>query len=517
MIKITLPRLFFLNDIQQTNETEVLNTINHNSRLSVSFILLLVSSTIICTLGLLLNNSPVIIGGMIISPIMWALSKISIGISYERRSYLQQGLLLLIIATFVGFISSYLITVISPVKVISSEILSRTNPTLLDLIIAFAAGAIAALAITQPKISESLAGVAIATSLTPPLCVSGIGLALSNLSVFTGSYLLYLTNVLSIIFVSVLAFIIIGIKRNSDPQLYKKSISVIATLLILISIPLYLLLQNYSFKILAFDQIEETLTTELQSISPSIHLQDIDTRFSTSGLKNLVVIEASVLLPENISINFKQQENILKILENKLKKNIDLQLKLQRTLSIKNRQNMEEEELKKNLRTAFESEIHNIDQSLTIDSLDIFFSSIKLITLNAVIRADAGVSLTYNHQKNIESSLTQQFNRAIALNLEALPRIKLKSQPDLESDQIKKEIVSLLQSISGQIEISSINLKNENQEGQELITVDAELKKPDNLKLTHSDLEAIKNYLEYKYQKPLILNFKVYQNTGFSV
>ncbi|QQS44203.1 DUF389 domain-containing protein [Candidatus Roizmanbacteria bacterium] len=108
-----------------------------------------------------------------------------------------------------------------------SEILTRTQPTLLDIVIALSAGTVAAFAIVQKRISSSLAGVAIATSLMPPLCVGGIGLALLNPKIASGGLLLFIANVVSIIFVSIFVFRIVGIETHGSQKLQKTGLSLL--------------------------------------------------------------------------------------------------------------------------------------------------------------------------------------------------------------------------------------------------------------------------------------------------
>ena len=151
---------------------------SENAILSTSYVVLLIASSVICTLGLLQDSPAIVIGGMIISPLMWPLMKISAGISLARRNYISSALFLLLISIAISLASALLITLISPLKVLNVEILSRTQPTLIDIFIALAVGVVAALAVVLKKVSANLAGVAIAASLMPPLCVGGIGLAL---------------------------------------------------------------------------------------------------------------------------------------------------------------------------------------------------------------------------------------------------------------------------------------------------------------------------------------------------
>lgn len=60
---------------------------------------------------------------------------------------------------------------------LTSEILSRTDPGIFDLIIALAGGAAGAYAAVSPRLSTGVVGVAISTALVPPLAACGICLA----------------------------------------------------------------------------------------------------------------------------------------------------------------------------------------------------------------------------------------------------------------------------------------------------------------------------------------------------
>jgi uncharacterized membrane protein len=91
-----------------------------------------------------------------------------------------------------------------------SEVLARSEPTLLDLGIAIVAGGISGYAKIQPKISGSLAGTAIAVALMPPLCAIGLGLSQANWSLSQGATLLYLTNLLGITLSCMSIFLLAG-------------------------------------------------------------------------------------------------------------------------------------------------------------------------------------------------------------------------------------------------------------------------------------------------------------------
>ena len=261
-------RPLLADDLPHLKETKAFAEIRENSSLTQSYALLLIGSTIICTLGLLLGNAAIVIGGMIIAPLMWPLLRVALGISYNRRRQTQQGAYVLILSIVVGLLAAYFITLLSPLKIVNAEILSRTQPTLLDLIIALVAGAIGASAILKPRISQNLAGVAVATSLMPPLCVSGIGLALANVSVFAGGLLLFFANIISILFATIFIFSFLGQKRHPEDILKRRGVILVSLALLLTAIPLFLLLRNYSFRTVAYARVHETLREELTGDYP---------------------------------------------------------------------------------------------------------------------------------------------------------------------------------------------------------------------------------------------------------
>ncbi len=132
----------------------------------------------IATLGLIADSAPAIIGAMIIASLMAPIMSLAFGIVLFERPLIVRSILTVIagVILVVGF--AYVSILIIGLRITGPEILNRTAPTLLDLGIAVAAGAAAAFAYTRRSIINSIAGVAIAGALVPPLAVTGIGLAL---------------------------------------------------------------------------------------------------------------------------------------------------------------------------------------------------------------------------------------------------------------------------------------------------------------------------------------------------
>ncbi|MGL4620833.1 DUF389 domain-containing protein [Chroococcidiopsis sp.] len=192
-------------EIQQL-QTELLE----ESQLSSSYLALTVSSCVIATLGLLSNSAAVIIGAMIIAPLMLPIRGMALGALQGHVILFRQGAIALSIGTFLAVVISYCLGLIVSLPGFGSEILSRSRPTLLDLGIAVAAGAISGYAKAEPKVSGSLAGTAISVALMPPICVIGLGLSRADWWMSLGATILYLTNLLGITLACMLTFLVVG-------------------------------------------------------------------------------------------------------------------------------------------------------------------------------------------------------------------------------------------------------------------------------------------------------------------
>ncbi len=187
---------------------------------SFGFFFLLITATVIATNGLLVNSSAVIIGAMIIAPLMNPILSMAFGIVTGDRLLYQRSIVTVALGALTAIFVSYLINLFLPIELVGSEIIARTSPNLIDLVIAIAAGAAGSFSLTRKSIASSIAGVAIAVALVPPLCVTGIGLGIgselatqigqtkvTSFDVATGSFLLFLANLAGITFTACLVFL----------------------------------------------------------------------------------------------------------------------------------------------------------------------------------------------------------------------------------------------------------------------------------------------------------------------
>ena len=218
----------------------------------IDFFVLVFLACAIATFGLITNSATVIIGAMMISPLMYPILSLSMASITGHSRLFKQSIIAILKGVGLAVALSSLIAFLTyklplgALASVSNEVLLRTNPSLIDLLIALAGGAAAAYALAHPQLSAALPGVAISISLMPPLCTAGVGIALGQPSIIFGALLLYVTNLTAISFSAMLTFATMGFspKRTSHNGKAARSVSVTLMLVLAISIPLGLFALN---------------------------------------------------------------------------------------------------------------------------------------------------------------------------------------------------------------------------------------------------------------------------------
>ena len=155
---------------------------------------ILIFAILVASLGLNVNSTAVIIGAMLISPLMGPIIGMGTAVGISDLALLRRSGRYLATAVVISVLTSALYFTISPFDDAASELLSRTQPTLLDALIAVAGGAAGAIAMVRKDRSNVVPGVAIATALMPPLCTAGYGLSEWNAEYFFGAFYLFFIN-----------------------------------------------------------------------------------------------------------------------------------------------------------------------------------------------------------------------------------------------------------------------------------------------------------------------------------
>ena len=199
--------------------------------LSINYLVLTAASSIIATLGLIENSVAVIIGAMIIAPLIGPIQAFAFGAIDGDRALIRKSLVTALVGATLAVVISAAIGGIVNISVYGSEVIGRTKPTLLDLGIALAAGAVGGFAKLRPSVANTVAGTAIAVALMPPLCVVGLALSYREWSWAEGAALLFGTNFLGIAVACMLVLLGVGrLEHRSRLGLISTSVATIALL-----------------------------------------------------------------------------------------------------------------------------------------------------------------------------------------------------------------------------------------------------------------------------------------------
>ena len=131
---------------------------------SVDFFVLIFLSSVIATLGLLQNSGAVIIGAMLVAPLMSPILAIGMGLAVGESVTVRLGFELTLKGMVTAVVVGAVIVIISPLDAPTNEILARTSPNVLDLMVALASGAAAGYAVSRKEVAAALPGVAIAAA-----------------------------------------------------------------------------------------------------------------------------------------------------------------------------------------------------------------------------------------------------------------------------------------------------------------------------------------------------------------
>ncbi len=216
---------------------------------------ILIFAVLICSIGLNVNSTAVVIGAMLISPLMGPILGVGTGVAINDPDLLRRSVKNLVVATLFSVVASTLYFFITPISVAQSELLARTNPTLWDVLIAFFGGLAGIVAGSRKEKSNAIPGVAIATALMPPLCTAGYGIATGNGYYFIGAFYLFFINSVCI---SIATFIIVRLLRFPKKQFadvaHEKKVKVWMSFLVLITLLPSIWLAYQAVKRSSFEQ-----------------------------------------------------------------------------------------------------------------------------------------------------------------------------------------------------------------------------------------------------------------------
>ncbi len=246
---------------------------------------ILIFSIFVASIGLNVSSTAVVIGAMLISPLMGPIVGIGMAVAINdvdtlRRSFVNLGIMVVL-----SVLTATVYFFISPVKQETPELVARTYPTILDVLVAIFGGLALIVAKTKKgTIASVILGVAIATALMPPLCTVGYGLANAKWEFSLGALYLFSINA---VFIALSTFVVckllgFPLVKYANSRRRRRTAQIASTVAIIVIIPSVIL-----FVKLLRQQVFESKATEF--IENIVRYSGTETLKSTSDFKTRTI------------------------------------------------------------------------------------------------------------------------------------------------------------------------------------------------------------------------------------
>ena len=212
--------------LDREDRIEAYRLIRRGARPTRDFFSMTALSAAIASLGLILDSAAVIIGAMLVAPLMSAIIGMGMAIIHGDMRFLLVTSTAVVKGTVIAVFTGFMLGLVNFYGEATAQILQRTSPSILDLLVALISGVAAAYALCRKNVSNSLPGVAIAVALVPPLATVGVCLSIGYWGLAIGAFKLFITNLVAIVFASALVFASFGFRPNQGAAYDDRKIKV---------------------------------------------------------------------------------------------------------------------------------------------------------------------------------------------------------------------------------------------------------------------------------------------------
>jgi len=200
--------------IGRVSREELYEDIVGSAELTRTYLVLVALSSIVAAIGMIYNNVTVVIGAMVIAPLLGPNVALSLATTLGDLNLAGRAMKSGLAGMALGLALSIPIGAVMPVDPAASEIHTRVQLQLKDVVLALASGGAGALSFTT-GISSALIGVMVAVSLLPPLVVFGMLLGSGHLGLAAGAASLFVANIICINLAGVVTFLLQGVRPRT--------------------------------------------------------------------------------------------------------------------------------------------------------------------------------------------------------------------------------------------------------------------------------------------------------------
>jgi len=197
-----------------TSRELLYDSVSKNAVVDSNFIVLVVLSTLVASIGLIKENVAVVIGAMVIAPLLGPNLALALGTALGDLELMRKALKTNLVGMTISISLSILLGFMLTFDIKSPELMSRTDVGLDSLALALASGAAAALSLTT-GLSSVLVGVMVAVALLPPAATFGLMIGQGEYPLAMGALLLLAANVICVNLSTKIVFMVKGISPRT--------------------------------------------------------------------------------------------------------------------------------------------------------------------------------------------------------------------------------------------------------------------------------------------------------------
>ncbi|MEK7557461.1 MAG: DUF389 domain-containing protein [Patescibacteria group bacterium] len=206
------------NTLSQPAKENAIAELIRQSSPRYDFFLMVTLAIAIASFGVILDDTPVLIGSMLIAPVLYPVLTLALGLVIRGPTLIARSLLTLFIAVGCALGVGVLLGLLfHPAIAPNNNILETMASELYApgiIFVAFLAGLAAAFGNLKKSLGSMLPGVSIALSLVPPLATAGVGASQFSWDILSNGLLIFFINVICIVVAAAIVFSLFGLGRK---------------------------------------------------------------------------------------------------------------------------------------------------------------------------------------------------------------------------------------------------------------------------------------------------------------
>ena len=198
------------NPPERISREELYENIKDAAKCTRVYLIMLMLSTIVASIGLQQNSVALIIGAMVMAPLLGPNMALALGSTLGDFSLLRRAFITDVAGIATTIVLSVIIGTLMNIDLEITQVASSMRVSFGNILVALASGCAGALSFTT-AVSSTLVGVMVAVALLPPLVTFGLMLGGGQPTLAMGAFSLFLMNLICVNLAGVITFLMQGI------------------------------------------------------------------------------------------------------------------------------------------------------------------------------------------------------------------------------------------------------------------------------------------------------------------